>query len=267
MEKIIKLKELIEEALAEHPHLKPISSPTNKAVDDTVIIAKKLSKDLLEDAKERLIDMQHQFIENRSKVDNSTAFLKKELERIEGVFSLPTFTFSYVAKVTQGGKFLKNEVETFHYDFSAIEEDLPQGRIKRDARYGLIPHLLATANFYLWLKEFAAQPANKEPEEFRQIWLNPAEDIPFVLEALKDLGFIDENEVWRVAQHPNPLGPIVALIDYENHSFFQNIHRVQIERAFCQRFNIKRSIKGFKPENKPFENSKRLMNRYLKEHC
>lgn len=112
-----------------------------------------------------------------------------------------------------------------------------------------------------------AAKMKKGPEEFRQIWLNPDEDIPFVLEALKELEFIDENEVWRVAQYPNPLGPIVALIEYPKRSFFQNIFRVQIERTFCQRFNIKRSTKGFKPENNPFKNAKTLMANYLKSHC
>jgi hypothetical protein len=118
---------------------------------------------------------------------------------------------------------------------------------------------------FQWQPETAK--VKKEPEEFRQIWLNPEEDIPFVLQALKDLEFIDEKEVWRVAQYPNPLGPIVALIEYPKRSFFHDIPRVQIEKAFCQRFNIERSIKGFKPENKPFENSKTLMNRHLKEYC
>jgi hypothetical protein len=113
----------------------------------------------------------------------------------------------------------------------------------------------------------AAAKVKKEPEEFRQIWLNPAEDIPFVLEALKDLEFIDENENWRVAQYPNPLGPIVALIEYSKRSFFHNLPRVQFERAFCQRFNIEQPKKGFKPENNPFDISKTMMHKYLREHC
>lgn len=112
----------------------------------------------------------------------------------------------------------------------------------------------------------AAVKAKKEPEEFRQIWLNPEEDIPFVLEALKRLEFIDENEVWRVAQYRNPLGPIIALIEYPKHSFFHNMDRIEIERAFCQRFKVQQPKKGFKPENRPFENSKKMMLNYLREH-
>ncbi len=110
----------------------------------------------------------------------------------------------------------------------------------------------------------SAAKAKQEPEYFRQIWLNPEEDIPFVLEALKRLEFIDENEVWRVAQYPNPLGPILALIEGK-HSFFHNIDRIVIERAFCQRFKVKQPTKGFKPENRPFENSKKMMLNYLRE--
>ena len=109
----------------------------------------------------------------------------------------------------------------------------------------------------------AAAKVNREPEEFRQIWLNPEEDIPFVLEALKRLEFIDENEVWRVGQYSNPLGPIVALINFPDRSFFGKLDRSVISTAFCNRFKIKQPKKGFKVQHGPFQNSKEKMERYL----
>ncbi|MBK8920708.1 MAG: hypothetical protein IPM81_04250 [Saprospirales bacterium] len=112
-----------------------------------------------------------------------------------------------------------------------------------------------------------AEPfSNKEPEYFRQIFLNPEQDIPFLLEALHRLEFIDEEQQWRVTQYPNPLGPIVALIEFTKHTFLHNLDRAQYERAFCERFIIKRPAKGFEPKNRPFKISKTKMIKYLEQH-
>lgn len=280
MEKIMRLKNLIEEALATHTGFEPYFLPSSNAWRDMPKILKP-SEALKTGAAAYLLDFQRQFIEARSKAEKSSAFIKKELERIEGLFSLPAFTFSYVADVTRDNKFLKKEEVTFHYDFDAIEADLPQGRIKGESQDGVICYLLATANFYLWLKEFAAQTANKEPEEFRQIWLNPAEDIPFVLEALKDLEFIDENENWKQApanKLKNPLAVIHALTKTSKGRFFycedfgklggktNLVSDTDLVRAFCERFNIPQKRyepKGRKNYELPMKQMKEYLDKYL----
>lgn len=271
MEKITKFKNLIDEALAQSTVLKTYFLGRENVWNDTSIIVR-TSPEIIEDAKERLIELQNNFIETRSKADNSTAFLKKELERIEGVFSLPTFSFVHTTPVFQGKKPIRIESTTYHYDFTNIEEDLQQGRIKGDARYGLISHLLATANFYLWLKELAAQPSNEETEEFRQIWLNPAEDIPFVLQALKDLDFIDENEVWRLLAYSNPLGFIDALTDFKKRVFFAHslddaghtpiLSKTVLVKMFAERFKF--PSKRYEPKNGPYNLIYQKTRTYLK---
>jgi hypothetical protein len=172
MEKIIRLKKLIDEALAAHEGFYPVYSSQwdnfaqftkNKILSSGGMqgdappsrVVLKLSEALKTAAAEYLIDFQREFIEARNKAENSTAFLKKELERIEGLFSLPTYSVELPVRVRDGKtqKELRIEKETFYYDFDSIEADLPNGRIKGECQHGVISILLATANFYLWLKE------------------------------------------------------------------------------------------------------------------
>lgn len=182
MEKIIRIKNLIEEALATHTGFYPVYSSQwdnfaqltkNKIFSQGEMqgdtpppgIVLKPSEALKTAAAGYLIDFQREFIEARNKAENSTAFLKKELERIEGLFSLPTYSVEFPVRVRDGKtqKELRIEKETFYYDFDAIEADLPQGRIKGESQDGVICYLLATANFYLWLKELEAEPYDSTP--------------------------------------------------------------------------------------------------------
>jgi len=111
----------------------------------------------------------------------------------------------------------------------------------------------------------AAAKVKQEPEYFRQIWLNPEEDIPFILEALKRLEFIDENEVWRWnTEEDNPRGVIEAIQLFSNlFSDFSGEHRA---RVFAQRFKFPNPQKRFEKKCKPFERAKTKMANYLKNN-
>lgn len=234
---------------------------TSEPLPGTVL---KLSTDIKKGAAEYLIDFQRDFIEARSRAENSSTFLKKELERIEGLFSLPTYSVEFPVRVRDGKTQteLRIEKETFYYDFAAIEADLPEGRIKGESKHGVVSYLLATTNFYIWLKELAAQSYNKEPEEFRQIWLNPEEDIPFILEALKRLDFIDEKEIWRWNTGiDNPRGVIDAIQGNSNRfSDFSGEYKV---RVFGKRFKFPNPEKRFERKGTYTATFKR-MEEYLK---
>ena len=110
----------------------------------------------------------------------------------------------------------------------------------------------------------AAEKAKEEPEEFRQIWLNPDEDIPFVLETLKRLGFIDENEVWRWnTDEDNPRGVIDAIEEKSNlFSDFSGEHRA---RVFAKRFKFPDPTKRFEKKGN-YSRAKNKMSNYLKNN-
>ncbi len=198
MEKIIRIKNLIEEALATHTGFEPYFLPSSNAWSDMPKILKP-SEELKTAAAEYLIDFQREFIEARRRADNSLAFLKKELERIEGLFFLPTYSVEFPVRVRDGKtqEELRIEKETFYYDFDAIEADLPQGRIKGESQHGVICYLLATANFYLWLKELADEAQIEQPtpaQGKRLIWNGAKNALAYILYQLKNEHFTDERK-------------------------------------------------------------------------
>lgn len=102
-----------------------------------------------------------------------------------------------------------------------------------------------------------------EPIEFRQIWLNPDEDIPFILEALKRLDFIDEKEIWRWNTGiDNPMGVIDAIARESNRfSDFSGEHRV---RVFGRRFKFPKPEKRFERKKGTYFATYNRMEEYLK---
>ena len=284
MEKIIRLKNLIEGALATYTGFYPVytsewenfaqftkykilsrgqmEGDTSEPLPGTVL---KLSTDIKKGAAEYLIDFQRDFIEARNRAENSSTFLKKELERIEGLFSLPTYSVEFPVRVRDGKTQteLRIEKETFYYDFAAIEADLPEGRIKGESKHGVVSYLLATTNFYIWLKELAAQSYNKEPEEFRQIWLNPEEDIPKVFKALERAGFIDSESKWIAPDYLDNPGGIIDALKNLRPGILHNLTRPQLIEAFGKRLGFPYSGKRYEAKNAPYDSAIKKINKEL----
>lgn len=182
MENIIKFKNLIEAALAKYPHLKQYRLPGE--MNGRICH----SSQILRTSNEILIGLQQRFIEDRHKADDSTAFIRKGVQRIEGLFLLPTYSATYEFTTTVKGENPKNYSKTFHYDFESIEKDLPQGRIKRKDGEHLIPDLLATANFYLWLKELEKETPIEQStptQGKRLIWNGAKNALAYIFFQLK----------------------------------------------------------------------------------
>ncbi len=187
MEKIIKFKNLIEEALAEHTGFETYYLPHVNTWGNKELIK---SEAIQYGAAAYFNDFQREFIEARSKAENSLAFLKKELERIELLFSLPTYSVEFPVRIRDGKnqEIKRTENQTFYYDFSAIEEDLPQGRIKGESQQGVISHLLAMAKFYLWLKDMADSAQVEQPtpaQGKRLIWNGAKNALAYIFYQLK----------------------------------------------------------------------------------
>lgn len=83
------------------------------------------------------------------------------------------------------------------------------------------------------------KPSPLEPEYFRQVFLNPEQDIPFVLEALFRLGFVDENHQWRLDEYSRYgiAGVVLALINSEM-AFLCTTNWTQLTERFCQRLGL-----------------------------
>jgi hypothetical protein len=110
-----------------------------------------------------------------------------------------------------------------------------------------------------------AAKMKKEPEEFRQIWLNPDEDIPFVLEALKELEFIDENEVWRwnkIADYP---GAVIDAILINTSRLITPNYR-KLNKIFGRRFKFPDPEKRFERGKGTYKESRKKMDNYLKNN-
>ncbi len=173
MEKIIKLKNLIEEALDKY---ESFDSAIEEIGIETTSMALKI------DADKYLKEHQDEFIKNRYRANDSTAFLKKEIERIEGVFSMSAYCLYY-----EGSDFFDTRKEYCLFD--AVEMYLPQGIID----YGgadFIAHILAEANFYLWLKEQEKEMLIEYPtpaQGKRLIWNGAKNALADVFYQLKNL--------------------------------------------------------------------------------
>ncbi len=193
MEKIIKFKKLIEEALAKYDGFEVYVLPSSRInVFSDMPKTLKSSKDIKIGEKAYLNDFQREFIEAQRKAENSLAFLKKELQRIELLFSLPTYSVEFPVRIRDGKtqEIKRTENQAFYYDFSAIEEDLPQGRINWKSQHGVVSHLLATANFYLWLKEQEKEMLIEYPtpaQGKRLIWNGAKNALADVFYQLKNL--------------------------------------------------------------------------------
>ncbi|HRD80979.1 MAG TPA: hypothetical protein PLL53_09500 [Saprospiraceae bacterium] len=149
-------------------------------------------------------------------------------------------------------------------------EEQPDGSRERktreipNSRAGILAHVRFFNSVRIaFLRSLIDTPARGEPEEFRQIWLNPAEDIPFVLQALKDLEFIDENEVWRWnTKEDNPRGVIEAI--HLNSNLFSDFSGEHRARVFGKRFKFPNPEKRFEKKGENYNRAMKKMANYLK---
>ncbi len=112
----------------------------------------------------------------------------------------------------------------------------------------------------------AAAKVKQEPEEFRQIWLNPEEDIPFVLEALKRLEFIDENEVWRWNKLTDCPGGVIDAILRQKKTRLITSNYLELNKVFGRRFKFPDPEKRFERGKGTYDKSFQKMDNYLKNN-
>jgi hypothetical protein len=115
-----------------------------------------------------------------------------------------------------------------------------------------------------WYPE--AAKVKKEPEEFRQIWRNPDEDIPRVFDALESIGFIDAQKKWIAPVHlNNPGGVIDALMDIRP-PLLHSLSRPKVIEAFGKRLGFPYVNKRYEGKNSPYDNAKDKIINYLKRY-
>jgi hypothetical protein len=175
---------------------------------------------------------------------------KQEIKRIEASFSLEYYFL-------ETRSFKGEKVDEYRYPFAQLKNDLQRGVIKSDVEGGdfVVSHLLATLNYFDWLRGNLRGSIENEPEEFVQLWVNPERDIPTIREIFKALEYIDETEVWNIARFKNPRGAIDAIL-YSKHSLLHQNSNLQIQRVFGNRFNFDVPTKGFEARYKQYDNTK-----------
>lgn len=109
----------------------------------------------------------------------------------------------------------------------------------------------------------AAAKVKKEPEEFRQIWLNPEEDIPKVFEALERAGFIDSQRKWIAPEYLNNPGGVIDALKDKRPPLLHNLSRPKLIEAFGKRLGFPYEGKRYEAKNTPYDEAKKQINRHL----
>ncbi|MBK6932469.1 MAG: hypothetical protein IPH12_17065 [Saprospirales bacterium] len=102
-------------------------------------------------------------------------------------------------------------------------------------------------------------PNDKEPEYFQQIFINPEQDIPFVLDALYRCEFIDEFQQWVAPKYLNNVGGVIDVIKEWHPPLFIGLTRPHLIQVFGQRFTIDTKGKRFEAKGNPYKNARQAM--------
>lgn len=114
---------------------------------------------------------------------------------------------------------------------------------------------------FQWQPE--AAKVKKEPEEFRQIWLNPEEGIPKVFEALEKAGFIDSQRKWIAPEYLNNPGGVIDALRDKRPPLLHNLSRPKLIEAFGKRLGFPYEGRRFEAKNTPYDEAKKQINRHL----
>jgi hypothetical protein len=176
----------------------------------------------------------------REDIIKGTKDSEQEIKRIEASFTLEYYLLEVPYTIKSKGAIKGQGVEKYRYPFAQLKNDLQRGVIKAHKEGGaqIVSHLLATLNYFDWLRGNLRGSIENEPEEFVQLWVNPERDIPIIREIFKALEYIDETEVWDIARFKNPWGPIHAIIQFPSQTIIGNHSKKELLRVFGERFSF-----------------------------
>jgi hypothetical protein len=117
------------------------------------------------------------------------------------------------------------------------------------------------------VEEPATSPIAGEPEFFKRVFLNPEQNIPFLLKSLKELGFISSDSgQWRTEFSRYCIsGILTALIEDKKHSFFVTTNWTQLTNVFCERFGLPKEPRIEKGKGR-FGEAETKLKEYLKRN-
>lgn len=263
-----------------------LNGPTPERYSDkNGLLISPLTKDMISNAEVEFRLFKENFFKINSIPDNINKYIDWELERIELKFQGDTFKDEMVFFVL--GDPENDEMNSkvqITYNINEIDKDLSNGYFSYSGKENLlspfpthiVSHLLALCKYYVWLKEknklneplsLRKFDINSEPKSFKEIWIDPINDIPIVLDILYRLEFIDENSEWIFnTNFYSPAGVVKALKDDhpKGKRFLKDLGYDTIVKAFAEKFKFPNPNRRFERKNSPYEFAREKMANYLK---